>query len=159
MTSLEPSNPVAPRFVAAINDGDRDAFLATLTPDATLTDDGNPRSLHDWIDREIFSARGRMNVEREEKTGSAPRPIPQRHLGRDVHLLALRGDRGHDQPHRHRPGLSLRADIPVCDNAILKVKCRPPRTGRAARSPLRIDQRVRPPRSGRSASRRLLPDP
>ncbi|HWM99783.1 MAG TPA: nuclear transport factor 2 family protein [Streptosporangiaceae bacterium] len=44
------------RLVAAINDGDRDAFPATLTPDATLTDDGNPRSLRDWIDREIFSA-------------------------------------------------------------------------------------------------------
>jgi hypothetical protein len=47
MTSPEPSNPVAHRLVAAINDGDQDAFLATLTPDATLTDNGNPRSLHD----------------------------------------------------------------------------------------------------------------
>jgi hypothetical protein len=28
MTSREPSNPVAHRLVAAINDGDRDAFLA-----------------------------------------------------------------------------------------------------------------------------------
>lgn len=44
MTSPESSNPVVHRLVAAINDGDRDAFLATLTPDATLTDDGNPRS-------------------------------------------------------------------------------------------------------------------
>ena len=69
MTSPESSNPVVRRLVAAINDDDRDAFLATLTPDATLTDDGNPRSLHDWIDREIFSARGRMNVEREEQDG------------------------------------------------------------------------------------------
>jgi hypothetical protein len=33
-----------------------------------LTDDP-PRSLHDWIDREIFSALGRMNVEREEDDG------------------------------------------------------------------------------------------
>jgi hypothetical protein len=55
MTSREPSNPVVHRLVAAINDGHRDAFLATLTPHATLTDDGNPRSLRDWIDREIFS--------------------------------------------------------------------------------------------------------
>jgi hypothetical protein len=47
MTSPEPSNPVAHRLVAAINDGDRDAFLATLTPHAMLTDNGNPRSLHD----------------------------------------------------------------------------------------------------------------
>ena len=69
MTSPESSNPVVHRLVAAINDGDRGAFLATLTPDATLTDDGNPGSLHDWIDREIFSARGRMNVEREEQDG------------------------------------------------------------------------------------------
>jgi hypothetical protein len=41
MTSPEPSNPVGYRPVAAVNDGDRDAFPATLTPDATLTDDGN----------------------------------------------------------------------------------------------------------------------
>jgi hypothetical protein len=57
------------RLVAAINGGDRDAFLATLTPDATLTDDGNPRSLTDWIDREIFSAHGHMTIEREEEHG------------------------------------------------------------------------------------------
>jgi hypothetical protein len=69
MTSQEPSNPVAYRLVAAINDGNRDAFLATLTPHATLTDDGHPRSLHDWIDREIFSAHGHMNVEHEEEDG------------------------------------------------------------------------------------------
>ena len=37
MTSQEPSNPVVHRLVAAINDGDRDAFPATLTPHATLT--------------------------------------------------------------------------------------------------------------------------
>jgi hypothetical protein len=69
MTSQEPSNPVVRGLVAAINDGDRDAFLATLTPDATLTDDGNPRSLRDWIDREIFSVHGHMNVEREQEDG------------------------------------------------------------------------------------------
>jgi hypothetical protein len=56
MTSRELSNPVVHRLVSAINDGDRDMFPATLTPDATLTDDGNPRSLRDWIDHEIFSA-------------------------------------------------------------------------------------------------------
>ena len=57
------------RLVAAINDGDRDAFLATLTPDATLTDDGNPRSLHGWIDREIFSVHGHMTIEHENEVG------------------------------------------------------------------------------------------
>src|SRR5262245_32473140 len=47
----------------------REAFLAMLTSDATLTDDGNPRSLHDWIDREIFSAHGHMTVEHEDDDG------------------------------------------------------------------------------------------
>ena len=65
MTSPGTSDPVVRRLLAAINDGDRDAFLATLTPHATLTDDSNPRSVHDRIDREIFSAHGHMNVEHE----------------------------------------------------------------------------------------------
>jgi len=65
MTSPGTSDPVVRRLVAAINDGGRDAFLATLTPHATLTDDGNPRSVHDRIDREIFSAHGHMNVVHE----------------------------------------------------------------------------------------------
>jgi hypothetical protein len=58
--------------VAAINDGDRDAVLATLSPDATLTDDGNPRSLTDWIDREIFSVHGHLTVGREDENGLYP---------------------------------------------------------------------------------------
>ena len=69
MTPQEPSNPAVHRLVAAINDGDRDAFLATLTPDATLTDDGNPRSLHDWIDREIFFTHGHISIEHEDEDG------------------------------------------------------------------------------------------
>jgi len=69
MTSQEPSSPVVRGLVAAINDGDREAFLAMLTSDATLPDDGNPRSLHDWIDREIFSVHGHMTVEHEDDDG------------------------------------------------------------------------------------------
>ena len=69
MTSQDLSNPVVRTLVAAINDGDRDTFLATLTPDATLTDDGNPRSLHDWIDREIFSTHGHISIEHEDEDG------------------------------------------------------------------------------------------
>ena len=69
MTSQEPSNPVVRRLVAAINDSDRDAFLATLTPDAALTDDGNLRSLRDWIDREIFTAHGHLTIEHEQEDG------------------------------------------------------------------------------------------
>ena len=67
MTSREPLNPVVHRLVTAINAGDRDAFLVTLTPHAALTDDGHTRSLRDWIGREIFSAPGHMNVEHEEE--------------------------------------------------------------------------------------------
>jgi len=36
MTVQDPPTPVVHRLVAAINDGDRDAFPATLTPHATL---------------------------------------------------------------------------------------------------------------------------
>jgi hypothetical protein len=112
MTFRKPSNPVVARLVAAINDGDRDMFLAALTPNATLTDDGNPRSLTDWIDREIFSVHGHMNVEREEEDGlRLLAPLPQRHLGRDADLLALPDDWEQDQPHRHRPSLSPRPDV------------------------------------------------
>ena len=57
------------RLVAAINDGNRDAFLAMLSPDATLTDDSSPRLLADSIDREIFSVHGHLTVEREEEQG------------------------------------------------------------------------------------------
>lgn len=69
MSTREPSIPVVGKLVAAINDGDRDAFLATLSPDATLTGDGNLRSLTGWIDPEIFSVHGHLTVEREDGNG------------------------------------------------------------------------------------------
>jgi len=53
VTAREPSNPVARRLVTAINDGRAGRLLATLTPSATLTGDGSPRSFRDWADREI----------------------------------------------------------------------------------------------------------
>src|SRR5260370_36559246 len=50
-------------------------------PNATLTDDGNPRSLRDWIDREIFSAHRHLNAEREEEDRlQLPARLPHRHL-------------------------------------------------------------------------------
>ena len=69
MNPPEPSNPIVGRLVAAINNADREAFLAVLSPDATLTDDGNPRILTEWIDREIFSVNGHLTVDREEEQG------------------------------------------------------------------------------------------
>ena len=63
------TSSVVAKLVTAINNGDRAAFLAQLTPDATLTDDGTERELSDWIDREIFTVNGHMTVEREEDQG------------------------------------------------------------------------------------------
>ncbi len=68
-----PVNAVVQRLIDAINDGDRAAFLATLTNDATLSDDGTQRDLEEWIDREIFTVNGRFTVESAEDDGLAMR--------------------------------------------------------------------------------------
>ena len=56
-------------FVAAVNAGDRDALFALLTPDATMSDDGSERDLEEWVDREIFSSDGRMQVDTQSQDG------------------------------------------------------------------------------------------
>jgi hypothetical protein len=63
------ANPVVRAMVEAINAGDRDAFFALLTADATMSDDGSERDLTEWVDREIFSSEGRMEVESESDDG------------------------------------------------------------------------------------------
>ena len=68
MTRL-PTHPVVRAFAAAINAGDRAAFDALLAPGATMSDDGNLRDLNQWVDKEIFSADGRMDVESETAGG------------------------------------------------------------------------------------------
>lgn len=62
-------DPTVRAVVTAINDGDRSAFLATCTPDVTLTDDGTERDFEQWIDREIFSSNGRIDVETQSDDG------------------------------------------------------------------------------------------
>jgi hypothetical protein len=57
------TEPAVRALIDAINAGDRDAFFAALTPDATMSDDGRDRELHQWVDRELFSSQGRMSVE------------------------------------------------------------------------------------------------
>ncbi|MEU7407651.1 nuclear transport factor 2 family protein, partial [Streptomyces sp. NPDC044948] len=57
------SDPAVRAFVAAVNAHDREAFLALLAPDATMADDGDDRDLDQWIDQEIFSSNGHMEVE------------------------------------------------------------------------------------------------
>jgi hypothetical protein len=64
-----PTDPTVRALVFAINDGDRSAFFDLLTPGATMSDDGSERDLDSWVDREIFSAGGRMVVESEEDGG------------------------------------------------------------------------------------------
>ncbi|WP_320779154.1 nuclear transport factor 2 family protein [Streptomyces sp. CRN 30] len=65
------SDPAVRAFVAAVNAHDREAFLALLAPDATMSDDGSDRDLDDWIDREIFSSHGHLEVDRESRGGRA----------------------------------------------------------------------------------------
>lgn len=63
------ADPTVRSVVAAINAGDRQAFLSAFTPDATMSDDGSDRDLHQWIDREIFSSGGHMDVESQSVDG------------------------------------------------------------------------------------------
>lgn len=61
--TAHPSDPAVTAFVTAVNAGDKDAFFATLTDDATMADDGTDRDLAAWAEREIFSSNGRMDIE------------------------------------------------------------------------------------------------
>jgi hypothetical protein len=63
------TDPVVRAFVAAVNAGDREAFFGLLAPGATTSDDGSERDLEEWVDREIFSSNGRMEVESESDDG------------------------------------------------------------------------------------------
>ena len=66
-----PSDPVVSKLVAAINAGDREGFFAVLAAGATMSDDGSERKLEEWVDREIFSSDGRMEIESESEDGRA----------------------------------------------------------------------------------------
>jgi hypothetical protein len=56
-------------FVDALNEGDREAFFATLTADATMSDDGTDRDLAEWVDREVFSSHGHLTVDEADDEG------------------------------------------------------------------------------------------
>jgi ketosteroid isomerase-like protein len=62
VTGNEVTEPAVRALIAAINAGDREAFFAALTPDATMSDDGTDRDLADWAEREIFTVHGRLDV-------------------------------------------------------------------------------------------------
>jgi hypothetical protein len=63
------SDPAVRAFIDALNAGDRTAFRAALTPDATMSDDGTDRDLTEWTEREIFTTRGHLEVESAEDEG------------------------------------------------------------------------------------------
>ncbi|MEV7996641.1 nuclear transport factor 2 family protein [Streptomyces sp. NPDC086077] len=65
------SDPAVRAFVAAVNSHDREGFMTLLAPGATMADDGTDRDLDDWIDREIFSSHGHMEVDNESDGGRA----------------------------------------------------------------------------------------
>ena len=68
---MTPTDPTVRALVRATNDGDRQAFMDLLADDATMSDDGSDRALGSWIDREIFTANGRMEVVSETEGGRA----------------------------------------------------------------------------------------
>ncbi|MFG2399819.1 nuclear transport factor 2-like protein [Streptomyces lydicus] len=63
------THPAVRALVTALNAGDEQAFLATLTPDATMSDDGSDRALREWTGREIFGSRGHMDVQSQSDDG------------------------------------------------------------------------------------------
>jgi hypothetical protein len=65
----ELADPVVRAFVEAVNAGDREAFFALLADGATMADDGSDRILQEWVDREIFSSDGRMEVDSQSDDG------------------------------------------------------------------------------------------
>ncbi|GAA2841714.1 hypothetical protein GCM10010441_77290 [Kitasatospora paracochleata] len=65
------SDPAVRRLLSAVNAGDRNAFFASLTDDATMSDDGSDRDLAQWVDREIFSSHGHIDVQTEKSGGRA----------------------------------------------------------------------------------------
>ncbi|MGV9761649.1 nuclear transport factor 2 family protein [Streptomyces tricolor] len=67
--TAELTDPAIAGFVAAVNAGDKEAFFAALTDDATMSDDGTDRDLREWTEREIFSSNGRMDVEEVSTDG------------------------------------------------------------------------------------------
>ncbi|CAL9428569.1 nuclear transport factor 2 family protein [Streptomyces sp. enrichment culture] len=63
------SDPAVRAFVSAVNAHDRERFMDLLAPGATMADDGVDRDLAEWIDSEIFSSNGHLDVDRESNDG------------------------------------------------------------------------------------------
>ncbi|MEU1230632.1 nuclear transport factor 2 family protein [Streptomyces sp. NPDC005828] len=65
------SDPTVRAFVTALNANDQAALFGVLAPGATMSDDGSDRDVRDWLEREVFSSNGHMDVESEADGGRA----------------------------------------------------------------------------------------
>ncbi|MFI2199696.1 nuclear transport factor 2 family protein [Streptomyces sp. NPDC020192] len=65
------SDPAVRAFVNAVNSHDREGLLHLLAPGATMSDDGSDRDLDEWLEAEIFSSHGHMDVQSESDGGRA----------------------------------------------------------------------------------------
>ncbi|MFH8836129.1 nuclear transport factor 2 family protein [Streptomyces sp. NPDC017868] len=63
------SDPAVRAFVTALNANDKSALFEVMTPGVTMSDDGSDRDVRDWLDREVFSSNGHMDVESEADGG------------------------------------------------------------------------------------------
>jgi SnoaL-like domain len=69
---VEVQNQAARRFIDAVNAGDTDQVLASLTDDAVVIDSGrrfaDPTAIRSWIDTEVTGVDGRITVDSEQTT-------------------------------------------------------------------------------------------
>jgi SnoaL-like domain len=69
---VEVQNQAARRFIDAVNAGDTDQVLASLTDDAVVIDSGrrfaDPTAIRSWIDTEVNGVDGRITVDSEQTT-------------------------------------------------------------------------------------------
>ncbi|MEV0690298.1 nuclear transport factor 2 family protein [Streptomyces sp. NPDC050388] len=56
-------DPAVRAFVTPVDDHDQEGSTALLAPGATMADDGSDRDPADWVDREVFSSHGPMDVD------------------------------------------------------------------------------------------------
>lgn len=69
LPSSQLADPAVRAFVQALNTHDRAALRETMTAGPTMTDDGEPRVLGQWLSREVFDSNGRMDVASQSVDG------------------------------------------------------------------------------------------
>jgi hypothetical protein len=105
MVANDVTEPAVQALIAAINAGDREAFFAALTPDATMSDDGTDRDVAGWADREIFTVHGHLDVVSARDGGRSLIAAYRNDTWGEMRTkLGLHHRRRQDQPFRDRPG-------------------------------------------------------